>query len=158
MLCFSPITAEDYKAFHVRVVKDYADAQVKAGNWSKDIAQALAEESFHKQLPNGRSSENNEILTIVHSTMGTIGTLWLQTRRQPLPNSIHVLDIFIKQEKRQQGFGEATMKKLEEMALERACPAITLHVFEHNIPARQLYLKLGFKDYPAGMVKYLRKP
>jgi GNAT superfamily N-acetyltransferase len=63
---------------------------------------------------------------------------------QPLMN---VHDIAVHPDFRGQGVGRQLLAALEQYALSQHCCKITLEVLSGNMPARQAYIKAGFKDY-----------
>ena len=60
---------------------------------------------------------------------------------------INVHDIVVVKEFRGLGISHLLLQKIEEIAKERSCCKITLEVLEGNIPAKNSYIKFGFKDY-----------
>ena len=155
-ISFRPMTENEYARFRERSVQDYAASCIASGDWSEEVALQNAYAQFKKHLPDGLASPHNSLLTILHNNK-EIGSLWLQTRQQPLPDTLHILDIFISPRNRRQGLGKRAMDALEVMAKKQEVQALTLHVFPQNHAAQQLYRKQGFRNYPSGMVKYLAK-
>ena len=60
---------------------------------------------------------------------------------------INVHDIVVVEEFRGQGISHLLLQEIEKIAAEKDCCKITLEVLEGNIPAKNSYIKFGFKDY-----------
>jgi ribosomal protein S18 acetylase RimI-like enzyme len=60
---------------------------------------------------------------------------------------VNVRDIVVVEEFRGQGISHLLLLEVENMAVEKNCCKITLEVLERNTPAKNSYIKFGFKDY-----------
>ncbi|MFT7470151.1 MAG: ribosomal protein S18 acetylase RimI-like enzyme [Kiritimatiellia bacterium] len=60
---------------------------------------------------------------------------------------VNVHDIIVVEEFRGQGISHLLLQDIENIAAEKDCCKITLEVLEGNIPAKNSYIKFGFKDY-----------
>ena len=60
---------------------------------------------------------------------------------------VNVHDIVVVEEFRGQGISHLLLLEVENMAVEKNCCKITLEVLERNTPAKNSYIKFGFKDY-----------
>ena len=56
-------------------------------------------------------------------------------------------DIVVVEEFRGQGISHLLLLEVENMAVEKNCCKITLEVLERNTPAKNSYIKFGFRDY-----------
>ena len=61
-------------------------------------------------------------------------------------DDMHVIDIVVRKDLRNQGIGSALLEKLIEIARQNKMESITLEVMHTNIPAIKLYEKFGFKN------------
>lgn len=64
-------------------------------------------------------------------------------KAQPL---INIHDFLVIREYRNQGIGQAILRKIEAIAREMGCCKVTLEVQENNTSARRLYRSFGFGD------------
>jgi len=64
-------------------------------------------------------------------------------KAQPL---INIHDFLVVGEYRNQGIGQAILRKIEAIAKEMGCCKVTLEVQENNTGARRLYRLFGFSD------------
>jgi len=60
---------------------------------------------------------------------------------------VNVHDIVVVEEFRGRGISHLLLLEVENMAVEKNCCKITLEVLERNTPAKNSYIKFGFKDY-----------
>jgi len=52
-LVVRPMTSAEFEAFRSRLVREYAAAHVRAGNWTADEAEARSAEQTAELLPQG---------------------------------------------------------------------------------------------------------
>ncbi len=70
------------------------------------------------------------------------------------PNKIgYISDLYVVEEFRGQGIGEALVEKIEAYFKEQHCDQIALSYLIANEPAHRFYEGLGYRDYSARMVK-----
>ncbi|HED03437.1 MAG TPA: GNAT family N-acetyltransferase [Candidatus Fraserbacteria bacterium] len=138
-------------------VQDYAQEHVKAGNWNAEKAMQLAEQSFHKLLPDGFATQNQHLLSIEDETLGTkVGILWFAVQDHEAEPRAFVYDVQIYEQFRQRGYGTQAFQALEEKVQKLGLSTITLHVFGHNHAARAMYEKLGYVTIDLIMSKTLK--
>jgi ribosomal protein S18 acetylase RimI-like enzyme len=99
----------------------------------------------------------NGVFALVAPRLGRCGHVWLTARDRPAPDSRHLLYIVIEERFRRRGLAEAALRRIEDIARGAGVGAISLHVFDSNRAAVDLYRKLGFEPYPDGLVKWLRR-
>lgn len=69
---------------------------------------------------------------------------------------IYVSDIAVYPDFRRGGVAQALIKEAENYAKEKGIEYIRLSVMPKNTPARELYNKIGFRDYEVMLVKELK--
>ncbi len=60
---------------------------------------------------------------------------------------VNIHDFVVTPDARHAGIGIKMLAKIEELAREKRCCKITLEVLSGNTPAKNLYVKSGFRDY-----------
>lgn len=141
---------EQYEAFHDQSAADYAAEKVAAGTWEAADAQRLAAESFAKYLPQGKDTPGAYIYNVVDTEHDRIvGYIWLHMSDSPAGKQAFLYDILIHELYQGKGYGQATMKALDQVAIEAGAVKIGLHVFGHNLKAVHVYEKAGYQitDY-----------
>ncbi|MBW3596154.1 MAG: GNAT family N-acetyltransferase [Planctomycetes bacterium] len=58
---------------------------------------------------------------------------------------LNIHDLAVHPEHQQRGVGTQLLAEVERRARERGCCRVTLEVLEHNVVARKLYRRLGFR-------------
>jgi ribosomal protein S18 acetylase RimI-like enzyme len=72
-----------------------------------------------------------------------------------VPPTGFIYDLLIHAPFRRRGYGRQAMLALEDKAQELGLASLTLHVFEGNTPARDLYAALGYRPEGSYMIKFL---
>src|SRR5579871_5987004 len=137
------MTDNEFGAFGVQSISTYAAEMVIAGDWASDSAVEQARSQWHAILPDGVLTEGHEFFKVTLARQ-IVGCLWISWITEP--ETLFLYDILIHEEFRGKGIGEAAMLELEKVARERGVCRIALSVFDHNLPARNLYQKLGFVE------------
>lgn len=146
----------DFEDYMARAIIDYAADKVATGVWVKAEAVQLAKKAFDRLLPNGANTENEYLFTILNTEINQkIGYLWFQLSETLLYKTAFILDFIIFEPYRGRGYGQQTLKTLEEVAKRLDIHKMILHVFAHNTTAIALYEKLGYKNTDITMGKYL---
>jgi len=150
------MTEEEFGVYRARSVVEYAEDKVKAGSWTEEEALELSEETYRKYLPDGIHSKEQYLYTVREEKGGAnIGSVWLDVSDKPAGMRAFLYDIIIEDEYRGQGFGQATMKALDETARSLGAVTIGLHVFGHNQTALHVYQKAGYAITDYTMAKPL---
>jgi len=139
-----PITVAEFAAWRDLAIPDYADEQVRAGQWSRDAALALARRALDALLPQGLDTPDHELFSVLDAAGRPVGTLWFAVQARGEARVAYVYDIVIDAGHRRQGHAERAFAALEQEAARRGLAGIALHVFGHNRGAQALYAKLGF--------------
>lgn len=132
-------------------IKNFAEEQIKSGNWEQQDAVSMATEEYKKLLPDGEKTENN-YLFIIRDGKQEIGMIWLAHKTS---EKGFIYDINIWEGNQGKGYGKQAMKEIERVAKEIGIKKIGLHVFGHNKAARRLYEKLGYIETNIKMEKAL---
>lgn len=154
-LYLEKMTQEDYEAYHLKAVPNYADELIKGGVNNED-AWKIAESSFQTLLPDGVKTKDH-FLYIIKNHKTSIGILWLSKKSNESKEFAYINDIDIKPEFRDRGFGKESMLLAEKEALKLDLNSISLHVFGHNDRAIGLYQKVGYRTTNIVMTKDLKK-
>lgn len=151
-----PMTESEYQTYIEQIIHDYAQEHVQAGRWSQAEALQKAKQEFQQYLPQGLQSLDNYLYTIVEKQLKKpVGVFWFALHTQPGQQRIFVYDVVIFEEFRHHGYATQSFQLLEERARELGATAIGLHVFGHNVIAREMYKKLGYVETNIHMVKKL---
>ena len=59
----------------------------------------------------------------------------------------HALHIFIDEQYRKKGLATQMLQYLESLARDKKMRILTLRVMPKNVPAKNLYVKMGFEEY-----------
>ncbi len=157
MVQFVEISEEAFHSWWGPAVHSYASDKVRSGNDSEEGSVERAEKEFKSLLPEGRSTKNNYIYSLVDEKNNvSVGILWVNTENKNMPGTAFIYDIEIYEQYRGKGYGRAALILLEEKVKELGKEKISLHVFGHNERARKLYELLGYKETNIMMAKELR--
>lgn len=142
---FSPVPADSFEIWRAASVRRYADGKVRADVWDEKEALSLAEKEYLQVLPQGLSTTDHHFCLIEDASNGKIvGSIWFQLVRARPPPRVQLWDMLIDEEHRREGYATVAMRMLENEALMLGADKITLGVFTHNLPAVNLYEKIGY--------------
>lgn len=137
---FREMREEEYRKFLEVSVTDYSKDLVKAGLSKEEDALKNAKESFNELLPHGRDTKNHN-LYVVADNEKEIGHLWYHKD----DNCMGIIYSFlINEEYRRQGYGRATLHRLDQEAKDNGINTLVLNVFKYNKPANSLYESVGY--------------
>ena len=83
-----------------------------------------------------------------------VGTIWYEIRDRVMREA-YLWDILIDENQRGKGYGKEAMRKLETTARKEGAGRIQLNVFGFNSTARNMYLKMGYRDAAITMMKHI---
>ena len=155
-LALTPLPPEQREDFRSRVVEEFALALAAERNEPVADARRSAETDYERERANEREAPLSGVFVIGDASEGPCGLLWLVARDRPAPETRHILYITIFERFRRQGRALAAMRLVEDLARAAGVDALTLHVFQSNQVARNLYRRLGFSRDSNGLVKWLR--
>lgn len=145
MVTLVPMDEAAFQKYRETAVETYAQEHVKAGNWHPDEALQQSEESFQKLLPQGLTSPDQHLFSIVNESGTVAGMLWFAHQRSGPEPVAFIFDFQIYPQFRRRGYGKEALLALEEKAHAFQIPRLSLHVFGHNHAARALYEKVGYE-------------
>jgi ribosomal protein S18 acetylase RimI-like enzyme len=138
-----------------RLVPDYAQAMVEAGEWGADQALQKAQRDVDGRL--AAPGALQEVLCICAGGSGArLGDLWLQYRDEGGLTVCALLYVFIAAQARGRGHAFAALQAAEIRAWHRGARAMRLSVNGNNAAALALYRKLGYGVLNARMGKALQ--
>ncbi len=145
------MSADEFQQYQSFAIKNFADEQIKSGNWEPHEAIRNAKKEYEKLLPEGQNTENHNLFMIRDGDR-EVGVLWIATRTD---EKGFIYDINIWEENQGKGYGKKAMQEIEIFAKEIGMKSIGLHVFGPNKVARDLYEKLGYRETSIKMEKTL---
>ncbi|MEO7022532.1 MAG: GNAT family N-acetyltransferase, partial [Ktedonobacteraceae bacterium] len=126
------------------------------GRWNEEEALREATREYQQLLPQGLLTPKQYLFMIVNEQLSkNVGILWFALRDQAGQQQAFVYDVEIFEEFRRRGYASQAFQLLETRATELGATAIGLHVFGHNVAAREMYEKLGYVTTNIQMVKKL---
>lgn len=156
MVTLIPMTENDYQAYLEQLIGEYAQDHVRGGRWGEQEALQRATQEIQQILPQGLHSPDNYLYMIVEEQSNQrVGILWFALNTRASKQQAFVYDIAIYEQFRRHGYATQAFRLLEEQARELGATSIGLHVFGHNVAARELYEKLGYIATNIQMMKKL---
>lgn len=150
------MTEEVFRDYYENAVREYAADHVKAGNWKPEEALALSRREFEELLPNGVASPDQYLYSVWDTATGdNVGLVWYALKKNRGAPYAFIYDFVIYESFRRKGYGEQTLRALEEVVKPRGIHEIELHVFGYNTGARALYEKSGYEATNIRMLKKL---
>lgn len=151
-----PMTPEEFRLRMIRLVSEYAEDHVRAGQWTPEDAPREAQKETDQLLPQGLDTPHHHFFSIVAPPQGEVaGNIWFCSKMAQEPGRGFVYDLYVDTAYRGQGLGRAAMVELEPFARSLGLRSIGLHVFGHNKVAIALYEKLGYAPTNIRMSKDL---
>jgi ribosomal protein S18 acetylase RimI-like enzyme len=146
MITLIPIEQSDFETFLDREIVEYAEDKVKSGNWLAEEALEKSQAEFDRLLPEGFQTKDQFVLTIFDDESNIkLGQLWVQVKIDGLHRRAFINDFVIKKDFRGKGFGQKSLRALDEKMRLMNVESIGLHVFGHNTNAIALYEKMGYE-------------
>jgi len=159
MVHLVPMTRSEYPTYIEPAIDDYAQDKAKAGNLHPDRALEMARQDFAALLPQGVASPEQYLYTIQEADAGAkVGFIWLGIREEGAKRFPMLMQIWIAEQYRRQGYATQALLVLEGQVGELGFDEIWLHVFGHNHAARALYEKLGYVTTNLNMYKAFVPP
>lgn len=141
---FEPMSDAAFAAFLGQAIAAYAAEHVRGGRWTAEEAPAEARAEYHRLLPQGMQTPDHYLRQIVDDESGErVGLIWYWHDRRR--DRLFLYDVEIDKDHRRRGYAAQALRKLEDEARSLGAEHIGLHVFGHNLAARQLYEKLGYE-------------
>lgn len=151
MVTLQPMTEDEYNAYLPHLLEGYAAERAEADDTPLEQERTAASEQTASLLPQGLRTPDHYLWRVVAEDGARVGTLWVHV--QPAEQRAFIYDIEIDAAQRGKGYGEATMRALEEQLRPRGFTHIGLNVFGPNTVARALYDKIGYRLAATFMLK-----
>jgi ribosomal protein S18 acetylase RimI-like enzyme len=151
MVTLRPMTEAEYAAFMSGLSESYAADRARAEDMEIETARAAASKQLKEILSAGAATPGHRFWTVVEPGGSAVGNLWVfvdDSQRRAF-----IFDIAIDEGQRGKGYGEATMRALEEELRPTDVTHIGLSVMGFNTGARALYDKLGYTVSATYMLK-----
>lgn len=155
MVTFTPMSEEDYAAFMRKSIPEYAYDQTRAGNWLASEAAGLARAEFEQMLPQGPSTPNAHLNTILDEEGQKIGMIWYYIDPTRTRSTAFLIDFFLFSAARRKGYEPQVMAKFEEEARGLGVQRVELQVFWHRAEDVQFYLQHAYKETSVLLAKDL---
>jgi ribosomal protein S18 acetylase RimI-like enzyme len=140
MIKLKKMTKKEYKLFIKKSIKRFAKEQTKRGYWLKDEALKEVKAQYKRNLGKGFKESKFDFYIVHNKSDKKVGYLWLMKEEKML----FIAEIYMRKKYRHQGYGKATLAKVEKIAKKLKYVKIGLDVSTHNKIAQSLYTQSGF--------------
>lgn len=147
------MTDTEYADWRGGAVSGYAHEFVDSGILAAEAARERAENDFREILPDGLATENHLLWTArVEAEPAPIGTIWVNARAGASATPLVRL-----RARRPRRLPAARLRPSDHGDRHAAVPGsgiatMGLNVFGHNVTARRLYERLGFRVATTSMI------
>ncbi len=155
MVTLEPMTEAEFQSFVEPAIAEYAQGHITDGQWAEEEALEKSRKEFHDLLPDGVSTPNNYLFTLVNASQQKVGILWFAMRESQGQRAAFVYDVRIDEAFRRHGYGSQAFRELENRVRALGGNKISLHVFGSNHAAQDMYKKLGYETTNVLMAKTL---
>lgn len=124
------MTAGEFQRYLKPAIQDYAKMHIRAGDVDPKKALGRAKALY--------------AITLVEDGK-TVGMVWFELKQRHGKRKAFIFDFAIDKAQRGKGFATRAMPAIEQQAKVLGAVAVDLHVFGHNIAARGLYEKCGYR-------------
>lgn len=139
------MTADEWAAYRPRLVREYAQDHLQAGNWTPEEALARSEAELDELLPAGLAQPDTLLLTAIAEDGCAIGLTWITlVHPRGVADTAWIFDIEVFAEHRGRGFGRALLSAAEREVARHGVENLGLNVFSGNDAARRLYESAGY--------------
>ncbi|MCU7728537.1 GNAT family N-acetyltransferase [Actinoplanes sp. KI2] len=123
---------------------DFAHAVTLDFGVEPELALAQSTEQLNAGLPDGVTTPGQLFFKAMDGA-DEVGFLWLSLPGTVFPDVAWLSQITVVADRRGRGYGHQIMAAAEAELTRRGVGRIGLHVFGHNVGARRLYLRLGYR-------------
>lgn len=151
-----PMSPPEFDAWRQDLAREYAEAQVAAGNWDRAgaIDRALTENA--RLLPNGIATKRMRFVQAITEDGDPAGRAWVSfDHPRGAPDTAFLYDIQIVEEHRGRGFGKILLADVEKLVADAGIGSLELNVFGENVTAIALYERSGYAVVTQQMRKTL---
>ena len=141
MIKLKKMTKKEYKTFIKKSIKRFAKEQIKRGYWLENEALEEVKAQYKRNLGKGLQESKFDFYTVRNKSDNKVGYLWLMKQEKML----FIAEIYMRKKYRRQGYGEATLERVEKIAKKLKYEKIGLDVSTHNEVAKFLYTKSSFE-------------
>lgn len=147
---------DEFDVFRRRIEADHARNLAFARQISPGVARAMAEERVAIFLPDGLSTKNQFLYSIMLTgESAPIGSVWYRLQDHHGEFHAYLMELVMEEAFRGEGIGSSSLRLVEERA--RKSGAVSLHVdlFFHNNRGKSLLQELGYLPAELGFSKRL---
>jgi len=152
MIDLVPMNETDYQVYLAKIIPEYADEKVQAGNWIEAEALERSRMEFEHYLPQGIHTPRHFVGKLLNESGEPVGFLWYGFLNESIDTAF-IFDFEIYSAFRRRGYASQAMAVLEAQAKAQGVKRLELHVFGNNTPARELYKKAGYIETNVNMAK-----
>ena len=139
------MTNTEFDVFYEWSVSSQMKDYMEIHGLSFESAWHQAMEEFQNMLPDGLSTLNHNLMTIVLSdTKEVAGFIWTLQEEFVGKRQIFLCDFVIFESYRRKGYATDVLAIMHRYAMEAGCEEIVLFVSDHNIAAQNLYFQCGY--------------
>jgi GNAT superfamily N-acetyltransferase len=150
-----PMNKKEFEVMREAGVKRYAEENVKVGYWAPGEAMRCFQETHDQLLADGMSTKGHHFYKAMDAEDDkVVGHVWVRVEPGKDRRGF-ILDVFIDEEWRGEGYGKAMMINLEAKARRMKLSSPALHVFAYNEVARHLYGSMGYELKSLNLMKDL---
>jgi len=135
------MTKKEYKVFIKKSIKRYAKECIKVGYWTKTEAYKESKAQYKRNIGKGFKKSKFDFYKILNEEHKKVGDLFLVKEHKLL----FVGELYIREKYRHQGYGRATLAKVEKIAKKLKYKKIGLNVATHNKIAQSLYSQCNIR-------------
>ncbi len=144
MIVLQNFPSDRFDAFRILSLSEYAQDLMENRRMDEQAARQLASEGLSKAFPEGKSTEQNKLLSIVNKTEADeveVGFLWYALHDD---GSAFIMDLMMYEDHRGKGYASKTLEVLKNMFKAKGLTRIGLRVAPDNHVAIRTYDKAGF--------------
>jgi ribosomal protein S18 acetylase RimI-like enzyme len=153
MIKLTEISQIDFEKYKAIFIEEETSELIENYKYPIEVSKDKAIKEFDKCFPDGKTQENECLLSIKPAQLDTdkiLGYLWYSIS----DDYIFILDFYIKSEFRGQSYGTQTLEELQKIAIDKNIQQVRLRVAHTNNRALKLYQELGFSITGTNMVKW----
>ncbi len=154
MVTLRPMTEAEYDTFQAHSLEGYIAERAAADDTTPEQEREAATKQANGILSEGFATPGHRFWKVIEPGGAAVGSLWVMI--DDAQRRAFIYDIEIDEAQRGKGYGEATMRALEEELRPTDITHIALNVFGPNAIARALYDKMGYRVAAAYMHKRIR--
>ncbi|GHB22421.1 putative N-acetyltransferase YycN [Pseudovibrio japonicus] len=144
MIVLQDFPADRFDEFQAVSISEYALDLVANRRMDEQVARRLASEGLSKAFPEGKSTEQNKLLSIVNKTEAgdiAIGSLWYALHDD---GSAFIMDFMVYADHRGKGYASKALEALKSTLKAEGLTRVGLRVAPDNHAAIRAYDKAGF--------------